>query len=110
MEVTVNFSFGNTICRCGPGVEINVYRIIQEALNNTLKHANAKNISLEIYKKEAFLYLRYQDDGIGFDFLKNAKSYNGLKNIENRVYILGGDFSLQSMPGEGTSIEVKIPI
>ncbi|MFT5386004.1 MAG: PAS domain S-box-containing protein, partial [Saprospiraceae bacterium] len=108
--IITHFSFDNTIGRCESNVEINIYRIAQEALHNTLKHADARKISISIYKQEEFLTILYRDDGKGFAPDKKKKTYNGLKNIENRVYVLGGTLSVQSVPRQGTMLFIKIPL
>ncbi len=95
-------------------VEMNVYRIIQEALSNSLKYSKAKLIQLELDDQDQ-LNVLIKDDGIGFDTHdlpkeeKNLESY-GLENMENRVKLLGGDFKLETEMGKGVTIDIHIPI
>lgn len=87
----------------------NIFRIIQEAINNTLKYANARNISLQLYQNSEFLELILKDDGVGFDFEEQIRRGNGLKNIQQRVKTCNGLLRIESNPGQGTTILTKIP-
>ena len=102
--------------RLVPDIETNLYRIAQEALNNTVKYAKAKNVSviLEIRKSEVTLIL--EDDGVGFDgstLLKNVKKSGrglGVIGMRERAALIGGTLEIESMPGKGTTIFVRVPI
>lgn len=87
----------------------NIFRIIQEATNNTLKYADARNISLQLYQNSEFLELILTDDGVGFDLERQIRHGNGLKNIQQRVKTCNGLLRIESNPGQGTSILTKIP-
>lgn len=91
-------------------LQIAIFRIIQEFITNTIKHANAKNIFIELnYNKNIYIYL--SDDGIGFDGIKLTQfSGNGLRNMNSRVNAFHGKFLLESNPGIGTSIAVILPV
>ena len=93
--------------------EINIYRIVQELLTNTLKHAQAKEMSLQLFRKENSLSIVVEDDGIGFD-IEEATSDSfkgiGLKNIESRVYKFDGEISIDSGKGAGTTITIDLPL
>lgn len=92
-------------------IEITCYRIVQEAVNNTVKHAKAKNVFLKLVKKENSVILSIKDDGISFDVssaYKNAlggKSL-GILSMEERVKLLGGNFEIISSKNTGTQINV----
>ena len=87
--------------------KINLYRIIQEAILNVNKYANAKKCIVKIQKKENdILKLSITDDGQGFD-VKNIKGGIGLNNMKERANSLKGQFSITSKIGEGTKIEVE---
>ncbi len=90
-------------------VKIHLYRIIQEALQNINKHANARNIKLIFEKGEATLHIAIHDDGIGFDMNK-MKNGIGLKNIKSRVKEIGGKLHLNSTTGGGTNININITV
>jgi signal transduction histidine kinase len=86
--------------------KINLYRIIQEAILNVNKYANAKNCKVKIQRKDGnLLKLSITDDGQGFD-TKNKKGGIGLSNMKERAHSLKGQFSIESKIGEGTKIEV----
>ena len=102
------------IGRLAPAVEISLYRIVQEAINNTIKHANAKQISISLYIQKTVIVLKIQDDGIGFDYKPKTHAQknrpgHGLSNIRTRTELLGGKFNVQTASGMGTTITVKIP-
>jgi len=92
---------------------VTIYRIIQELLNNTIKHANAKNVLVQLHqsRQEKLLAITVEDDGDGFDtnLLKHAGGMGWL-NIQNRVEFLKGKIDLQSAPGKGTSVMIEINI
>lgn len=90
-------------------VKINLYRIIQEALQNCNKYAKAKTISVEFKSEINYLVLSISDDGIGFNAHKTKKGI-GLQNIIYRTAECDGNVEINSTKGEGTAILVKIPI
>lgn len=95
-----------------PEKEIHVFRIIQEIIHNTLKHAKAKNLQLGFGTEKQDLLILTQDDGKGFDVEKLKKTADGfgLKSIESRVDLLKGYLNIQSVPGGGASYFIKIPM
>ncbi|TCI85389.1 tetratricopeptide repeat-containing sensor histidine kinase [Tenacibaculum sp. M341] len=86
----------------------NVYRIIQEALQNIIKHANAKNVHLIFYLDNESLAIKIKDDGVGFDTKKGKKGI-GIKNINTRVKKLDGTLLFDSKLNEGTELKIIIP-
>ncbi len=92
-------------------IEISVYRIIQEALNNMVKHSEANNIQVRLMKSENKLEVNISDDGKGFDVSRIAESKGlGWRNMYSRVEILGGTLDVDSVAGKGTSIKIEIPL
>jgi len=91
-------------------VEVILYRIIQELTNNAIKHADAKNIFIQLSENENILNLTIEDDGKGFDKnqLKIIKG-TGLQNVQSRVDYLKGTWNIESEIGKGTSIIIEIP-
>ena len=87
----------------------NIYRIVQEKLNNISKHSHAKNVQITLERDVHEVLLKVEDDGCGFKLVKNGKGM-GLKNIAERVRMLGGKMKLESQPGHGTHVEITIPI
>jgi signal transduction histidine kinase len=90
-------------------VKINLYRIIQESLQNINKYANANAIKVELKKKEDDLVLVISDDGVGFNVNK-AKKGIGIQNIHSRTNECSGTADIKSKKGEGTIITIIVPI
>ncbi|MBA3563798.1 MAG: hypothetical protein H0W33_07280 [Gammaproteobacteria bacterium] len=95
----------------GETVNIHAYRIVQECLTNIERHARAKELSvhLETSAQNSLLYLRIIDDGCGFD-LQEVRRGLGLLGMRERASALGGSLRVSARPGEGTCIEVCLPI
>ena len=91
--------------------EIMLYRIVQELVNNTIKHAQAKNIRLNININPESLALEYTDDGNGFNVQEKIDSKSiGLKSIQSRVSFLNGKMNISSKPGEGVKYNIHISL
>ncbi|WP_243473767.1 tetratricopeptide repeat-containing sensor histidine kinase [Winogradskyella sp. MH6] len=88
--------------------KINIYRIIQESMQNIYKHANAKAIKISISLEKDVICLDIIDDGEGFDTSKSKKGI-GLKNMMSRVEDINGKITFTSQSGNGTTVNVKIP-
>lgn len=89
-------------------LKINIYRIIQESLQNINKYAKAKNVSVNLLKDADNLHVSIIDDGIGFEVSKKSKGI-GLQNISSRVATCKGTFEIKSKPGKGTTITIDLP-
>jgi len=94
--------------------EINLYRMVQEGLNNIQKHAEAANAAVRLVASFPNIILRIEDDGKGFDVEQRLASLTeekrmGLRSIEERVKLLQGRIKIRSSPGMGTTILVEIP-
>jgi len=89
--------------------ELVLFRIFQETLNNTLKHANATHLKIMLQYHPDLFNLTLEDDGSGFsaETLDN-KSGSGLRNIENRAALIGGTATIDSSPGKGCSVKVVL--
>jgi len=87
-----------------------IYRIVQELVNNILKHAHAKTALVQLIKKEDVLSITVEDDGVGFDItiLKNNTGI-GYLNLQNRVAYIGGKMDIETIAGKGTSVTIEIP-
>ena len=96
-------------------VKIAIFRIIQESLNNIIKHSKATNVKIDLDFEEKRIHVRVFDDGQGFDLdhLKAMQSSRrpslGLAGMQERAALLGGTVSIQSRPGNGTLVEALIP-
>jgi len=91
---------------------INVYRIVQEIVHNTMKHAGASLVTLDAEIKDKELHMTIAEDGKGFDFEKASKESAGfgLRGLVSRTEMIGGHMYLDSVPGKGTKYTFVIPI
>jgi len=88
-----------------------VFRIVQELLNNTIKHAEATQIIINLALNNGFLVMNYQDNGKGFDYEEAYKKRSlGLKNIEVRAKMVDGLTSFQTRTKEGLKVQIRIPV
>ena len=90
--------------------ELNLYRILQEAINNGIKHGKAQNFTIEITKKTDHTLMVITDDGIGIEVTKKSKDGIGLKNMRSRVASMNGRFSSKAKRPSGLQIKVKLPL
>jgi len=94
-----------------PGAGAELLRVVQEALQNALRHAHAERLDVTMEAREGTLHLRVTDDGVGFD--PGAPGLRarrlGLTSMEERARALGGTLSIDSRPGEGTTIALEVP-
>ena len=88
----------------------NLYRVVQESLSNVLKHSRARHGRVRLERDVREIILRISDDGLGFDAAQSENHGLGLRNIAERVRILGGRLALNSSVQRGTCLEVTIPI
>jgi signal transduction histidine kinase len=103
--------FSASIHRLPPAVELDLYRITEEALNNALKHAQANTLTVRIEQDNGQVTLTVSDDGVGFDpEAALDKGGMGLRSIQQRVEQLGATLDLTSAPGSGTRIEVCVEV
>lgn len=90
-------------------VEEGLFRIAQEALNNSLKHAHTGSVSVRLRFTEKAVEIEIADDGRGFDPAE-VEGGMGLVNMRERASSLGGEFSLSSAPGKGSTVRVVVPL
>lgn len=96
-------------------IEINLYRVTQEAINNAIKYANSKHIILQISHSSTILSIIIDDDGSGFDMKtaeknRNSESGMGMLFMKERIQYVNGRIFINSIPNEGTRITLNIPI
>ncbi len=89
--------------------ETPLFRLIQESVQNSLKHASAKQITVKVEMKEKHVMATVKDNGIGFDVNMKKEQSFGVIGMKERVDLLGGGFSIQSTIGKGTLITIRIP-
>jgi signal transduction histidine kinase len=97
--------------RLSEQVSVNLYRVLQEVIQNTLKHAKAHRLGVSLYSEKKDLILATADDGVGFDpeTVVSSSGGIGLRSLRSRVEILGGTFYCESKKGRGTSYVFRIP-
>lgn len=106
-DITLQY-YGNEEIK-NQATKLTVYRIIQELINNSLKHAKATEILVQFIHEKGKIDITVEDDGVGFDQLKPDKENGlGLTNLKNRVNYLNGKMDIHSIVNEGTSINIQI--
>jgi len=109
-RIDVDFqSSGLDHCRLKPHVETAIYRIVQEALTNVVKHARAAHVALVLENGPEHLLAIVEDDGVGFDAGDAPRPGMGLLGMRERVTLVGGTLQVESAPGGGTTLLIRIP-
>ena len=90
-------------------VETTVYRVIQEALTNIVKHADADRVSILLQRKNGAVIAVVEDDGSGFDTSSTREDALGLAGMRERVSLAGGRLQVESAPGSGTTLVAEVP-
>lgn len=112
-EVSCTIKATNENMKFDPNIELNLYRICNELINNTLKHANASNLDIEIQQIKKTVMIVYRDNGIGFnpELISNTDEEKmGLRNIINRIESLGGKYKIDSEKGKGVEIMLSFKL
>ena len=93
-----------------PGIAIAVYRVVQEALTNVSRHAGAQRVYVRLQREETVLTLTVADDGQGFaTTTADARGGLGVPGMRERIALVGGALRVESSPGSGTLVTVRIP-
>jgi signal transduction histidine kinase len=111
-EINIQFNTNMYGRRVKLSVANNLFKIIQEALNNILKHAKANVVTIQYMLVDNVLHLSIEDDGIGFDkklFKTNDLSGFGLASMRSRATALSAEFFIDSYPNHGTTIMIELP-
>lgn len=114
-NIYINFKMLN-YDKCNDTLEVGIYRIAQELLNNARKHSNANSINFLIEKGNDYVFINFKDDGIGFDLdkvigeSKVKKVSYGIVGILDRVKYLGGNVDINAINNKGTKYKIKLPI
>jgi signal transduction histidine kinase len=110
-EANVIYTIDNDVewDKVGNNIKINMYRILQEGLQNINKYANAKNITVEVKGDKENVYLKIQDDGVGFDVNRKSKGI-GMQNMISRTNDCQGIIDINSKKDHGTKIVITLPI
>jgi len=105
----ISLSISEELLPLDPNKQLALYRIIQEQLNNILKHAKARNAMVTLSNRSGMVQLVIKDDGQGFD-LTSTRQGIGINNIQSRVEMLQGNFEIQSSPGHGCQLKIELPL
>ncbi len=111
-HIKVSFRHSGLERRFTPQIETAAYRVIQESLTNVARHARVQEVEVRLWADEAQLQVQVEDNGQGFDLdevLSQAGS-NGLSGMRERVMLLGGELTIDSRPGAGTSLVAELPL
>ncbi len=112
-QLNIKFETENIDRRLDTNVELILFRVISELINNTIKHARAENVQIFLVKKDDILTLYFRDDGVGFvvdDIINSDNKGMGLKNIISRIRSINGTYNFNSRPGEGFNIKIEINV
>jgi signal transduction histidine kinase len=115
-EIKVDFqAVGMQSVKLDPEIAIQIYRLVQEGLNNIKKHADAGLATIRVIGASPYIILRIEDDGKGFDVEVREKALTqekrmGLRSMRERTHLLDGQMSLHSRPMAGTRVVIKIPV
>jgi signal transduction histidine kinase len=89
-----------------PEVQVAIYRIAQESLNNVFKYARATQVDVNLFSSEERVHFTTCDNGIGFDMSTSKPTSLGMRIMRERAEAIGADFEISSQPGAGTCVEV----
>ncbi|MCR8846018.1 sensor histidine kinase [Paenibacillus sp. SC116] len=92
------------------GVENHLFRIIQEAMSNTLRHSKAERMEIRIQNREDHVRLMIRDNGVGFEWQDSKQTSYGLRTMQERVHEVGGSIQFVTAPKKGTRIEIRVPV
>jgi signal transduction histidine kinase len=108
--VNIAFTHEGVPAALSPDLTLCLFRIVQEALQNALKHGRARNVSVDLTGTDRRLDLTIIDDGVGFDIDTSWRKGLGLISVQERVEAIGGKFALRSKRGVGTRLAVRVPV
>ena len=113
-SLAADFHAGGVDGRLPPEVETTLYRAVQETLTNVLKHAGATRVSVILERRDGTVSVIVEDDGAGFDVdrtlaLPEKAGRLGVRGMRERVALLGGEMEIESAPGAGTTVYVRVP-
>jgi PAS domain S-box-containing protein len=106
----VSLSYDVHFDRLAPPIEMAIYRIVQEAVNNAQQHSGARSVKVNVTQQWTYIHISIRDDGKGFDPAITKKRRYGLQGIHERARLLGGSAIIDTSPGKGTEIRATLPI
>ncbi len=114
-DIDIHLEAGDFPAGLNPEIGVTLYRVIQEALANSVDHGKAKKATVTLQRRDKNIFLTIQDNGVGFELRelqkkKDTKSKVGILNMRKRVEAFNGDFKIHGKPDKGTKIKIKIPL
>jgi signal transduction histidine kinase len=111
-SLIINLNYGDEDFKLDENQLINCYRVIQEIIHNTIKHAKASELIISLMQQKDQFIIRSEDNGTGFNYNEMLLRSGGLglKSLSNRINVLEGDIFVESHPGGGTVYTIEIPI
>jgi signal transduction histidine kinase len=108
--IKIKFDYSGAETNLSPRVKLTAYRIIQESLTNITRYAGVDEAFVQLRFSSAALQIYIEDEGKGFDLNKISTTSSGIRGMRERALAMGGSLELSSLPGEGTRLEVNLPI
>jgi two-component system NarL family sensor kinase len=109
-NISISFQFFGNLPTIPVDMEINIYRILQELVQNVVKHAGATEVLVQVYGRENLITLTIDDNGKGMKDLSKVENGMGIRSIRSRLKVMNGDMDLRSTPAEGTEVHIEIPV
>ncbi|HYC29800.1 MAG TPA: sensor histidine kinase [Chitinophagaceae bacterium] len=107
LRVAIRDDYGH-LQQLPPNVSLSLYRVLQELLSNTLKHANASTTAIHFFERDGMLEINYSDDGKGFTTFPTTGM--GMRNVESRLGMINASYNISSSPGQGFSATIKVSL
>lgn len=109
-KLSIQLDIQDLEIRIDPTLELVLFRILQELVGNIIRHAQASEIYIQLFQEDGSIVLMVEDNGIGFDPEKQENSGVGLQNIRTRTELAGGRIEINTQPGRGCHVLVKVPL
>lgn len=108
--IKVNFDYSSCEVNLSPRIKLTAYRIIQESLTNITRYAGVDGAFVQLQFSSGQMQIYIEDEGNGFDLTKTSSTSSGIRGMRERAKSAGGSLEISSLPGEGTRLEVVLPI
>lgn len=109
-RMAIHLDIQNLDQRLDSTLELVLFRILQELVGNVIRHAQATEVYIQLFREEDFVVLMVEDNGIGFKPGSPTQAGVGLRNIRSRIDFLGGEMEMDTHPGKGCSVVVRVPV
>jgi len=109
-EVEINFAYKDVPETVPPEISLCLFRVLQEALHNAVKHSGVRRFDVEVYGRAGAVELSVRDSGCGFNKTGTNGNGLGLWSMEERLKIVRGELSIESQPGRGSTIHARVPL